>query len=102
MYAEGFKPSPKGLPCTHKSSDLASTGFDPPQTPLKKGGARLKSPFFKGDLGGSRSTLIPCPRCVYTVAQRERDFESFSGSPRSLGEGLGVRAKTTVLNMDLV
>jgi len=31
-----------------------------------------------------------------------RDFESFSGSPRPLGEGLGVRAKTTVLNMDLV
>jgi len=33
---------------------------------------------------------------------RERDFESFSGSPRPLGEGLGVRAKTTVLNVDLV
>ena len=32
----------------------------------------------------------------------EREFESFSGSPRPLGEGLGVRAKTTVLNMDLV
>jgi len=32
----------------------------------------------------------------------ERDFESFSNSPRPLGEGLGVRAKTTVLNMDLV
>ena len=32
----------------------------------------------------------------------ERDFESFSGSPLPLGEGLGVRAKTTVLNMDLV
>jgi len=32
----------------------------------------------------------------------ERAFESFSGSPRPLGEGLGVRAKTTVLNMDLV
>jgi hypothetical protein len=33
---------------------------------------------------------------------RERDFEGFSGSPRPLGEGLGVRAKTTVLNMGLV
>jgi len=32
----------------------------------------------------------------------ERDFESFSGSPRPLGEGLGVRAKTTVINVDLV
>jgi len=30
------------------------------------------------------------------------DFESFSGSPRPLGEGLGVRAETTVLNVDLV
>jgi len=56
------------LPCTHKSSDLASTGFDPPQPPLRKGEPDSKSPFFKGDLGGSRSTLIPCPRCVYTVA----------------------------------
>jgi len=33
---------------------------------------------------------------------KERDFESFSGSPHPLGEGLGVRAKTTVLNVDLV
>jgi len=33
---------------------------------------------------------------------KERDFESFSGSPRPSGEGLGVRAKTTVLNVDLV
>jgi len=33
---------------------------------------------------------------------KERDFESFFGSPRPLGEGLGVRAKTTVLNVDLV
>jgi len=33
---------------------------------------------------------------------KERDFESFSGSPRRLGEGLGVRAKATVLNVDLV
>ena len=32
----------------------------------------------------------------------EKDFESFSGSPRPLGEGLGVRAKTTVLNVALV
>jgi len=32
----------------------------------------------------------------------ERDFESFSGSPLPKGEGLGVRAKTTVLNVDLV
>jgi len=39
--------------------------------------------------------------CVHG-SPRERDFESFSGSPRPLGEGLGVRAKTTVLNMDLV
>ena len=29
------------LLCTHKSSDLASTGFDPPLTPLKKGGNRI-------------------------------------------------------------
>jgi len=33
---------------------------------------------------------------------RERDFESFSVSPRPLGEGLGVRAKPKVLNVDLV
>ena len=46
MYAEGFKPSPKRLPCTHKSSDLASTGFDPPCPPLKKGEPDSKSPFF--------------------------------------------------------
>jgi len=66
---KAFKvPLPRELPCTHKSSDLASTGFDPPQPPLKKGGAGFKVPLFKGDLGGSRSTLIPCPRCVYTVA----------------------------------
>ena len=54
--------------CTHKSSDLASTGFDLPQPPLKKGEPDSKSPFFKGDLGGSLSTLVPRPRCVYTVA----------------------------------
>jgi hypothetical protein len=37
-----------------------------------------------------------------SLSPRERDFEGFSGSPRPLGEGLGVRGRTTVLNMDLV
>ena len=45
------------LPCTHKSSNLASTGFDPPQPPLKKGEPDSKSPFFKGDLGGSPAII---------------------------------------------
>jgi hypothetical protein len=37
-----------------------------------------------------------------SLSRGERDFEGFSGSPRPLGEGLGVRGRTTVLNMDLV
>jgi len=39
--------------------------------------------------------------CVHG-SPKERDFESFSGSPRPSEEGLGMRAKTTVLNVDLV
>ena len=66
-----------GLPCTHKSSDLASTGFDPPQPPLKKGEPDSKSPFFKGDLGGSLSTLIHCPRCVHTVELLRQQLAEF-------------------------
>ncbi len=68
---KALSPLPEGYR-VHKPSDLASPGFDPPRPSLKKGEPDSKSPFFKGDLGGSLSTLIPCPRCVYTVAQRGR------------------------------
>ena len=62
-----------GLPCTHKSSDLASTGFDPPQPPLKKGEPDSKSPFFKGDLGGSLQYVDTLSEMCVHGSPRERD-----------------------------
>ena len=75
---------------------------DPPKSPLKKGDFESGSPFFKGDWGGSNPVEARSEDLCVHGSPGERDFESFSGSPRPLGEGLGVRAKTTVLNMDLV
>jgi len=84
---------------THLGQDINALR-DPPKSPLKKGDFESGSPFFKGGWGGSNPVEARSEDlCVHG---RERDFESFSGSPRPLEEGLGVRAKTTVLNVDLV
>ena len=75
---------------------------DPPKSPLKKGDFESGSPFFKEGWGGSNPVEARSEDlCVHGIP-KERGFESFSDSPRPLGEGLGVRAKTTVLNVDLV
>jgi len=55
---------------------------------------QLETRSFPSSFSYMPKALSPLPS--------ERDFESFSGSPLPLGEGLGVRAKTIVLNMDLV
>ena len=75
---------------------------DPPKSPLKKGDFESGSPFFKGGWGGSNPIEARSEDLSVHGSPKERDFESFSGSPLPKGEGLGVRAKTTVLNMDLV
>ena len=75
---------------------------DPPKSPLKKGDFESGSPLVKGGWGGSDPVEAGSEDLCVHGSPGERDFESFSGSPRPWGEGLEVRAKTTVLNMDLV
>ena len=72
---------------------------DPPKSPLKRGTLNPAPPFFKGGWGGSNPVEARSEDLCVHGSPGERDFESFSGP---LGEGLGVRAKTTVLNVDLV
>ena len=103
MRAEGFKPSPWGATVyTHLGQGI-NVLRDPPKSPLKKGDFDPpQPPFFKGGWGGSNPVEARSEDLCVHSSPGQRDFESFSGSPRPLGEGLGVRAKTTALNVDLV